>query len=152
MRKKLLTSCAAVATLALQGSTFWASANAAAPKKPAPPKKKVMTVTKTVTGTTVKCDRWGFMQLALTIKQTVTVVGTKKTVTAVKITGIAEPTYPTHTDRSIYINKQALPLLNGEVQQLQLNALKLETIAGATDSTVSFVKSLQAALLAAKQA
>jgi uncharacterized protein with FMN-binding domain len=116
------------------------------------PKKKVTTVTKTVTGPTVKCDRWGFMQLALTVKQTVTIVGTTKKVTAVKITAIAEPVTPTHTDRSIYINKQALPLLNEEVQQLQLNALKLETISGATDSTVSFVKSLQAALLAARTA
>ena len=42
--------------------------------------------------------------------------------------GIAEPITPNHTDRSIYINKQALPLLNTEVQQLQLNSLKLETI------------------------
>jgi uncharacterized protein with FMN-binding domain len=150
MQKKTLTSLAAATTLALQGTSVWAATNA--PPKKAAPIRKVTTVTKTVTGPTVKCDRWGFMKLALTVKQTVVSVGPKKTVTGVKITGVAEPISPTHTDRSIYINKQALPLLNTEVQQLQLNSAKLETISGATDSTDSFVKSLQAALLAAKQA
>src|ERR1700744_6195628 len=129
--RRLLVSAAALAGLGVQAGPLWAAAPAPAAHQAAP-KKKVTTVTKTVKGPTVKCNRWGFMQLALTVKQTVTTVGTKKTVTAVKITGIAEPVSPTHTERSIYINKQALPLLNQEVQQLQLNAMKLETISGAT--------------------
>jgi uncharacterized protein with FMN-binding domain len=79
-------------------------------------------------------------------------VGTKKTVTTVKITNVAEPTFPNHTDRSIYINQQALPLLNQEVLQLQLGSAKLEMITGATETSESFIQSLQAALLAAKQA
>jgi uncharacterized protein with FMN-binding domain len=142
MLRKTFTALAAVATLVLQGSPVWAAV----------PKKKVTTVTKTVTGVTVKCHRWGFVQLALTVKQTITTVGAKKTVTTVKITNVAEPTFPNHTDRSIYINQQALPLLNQEVLQLQLGSAKLEMITGATETSESFIQSLQAALLAAKQA
>jgi uncharacterized protein with FMN-binding domain len=150
MVRRLLISAAALAGLGVQAGPLLAADLATG--HATAPKKKVTTVTKTVKGTTVKCDRWGFMQLALTVKQTVTIVGTTKKVTAVKITAITEPTIPTHTDRSIYINKQALPLLNQEVQDLQLKSLKLESISGATDSTVSFLKSLQAALLAAQKA
>jgi uncharacterized protein with FMN-binding domain len=144
--RRLLISLAALTGLGAQAGPLLAAGHAATA-----PKKKVVFVTKTVKGTTVQCKRWGFMQLALTVKQTVTIVGAKRTVTAVKITGITEPTIPTHTDRSIYINKQALPLLNGEVQQLQLGSMKLEMISGATDSSVSFLQSLQAALLNAKK-
>jgi len=145
--RRLLISLAALSGLASQAGPLLAAGHAATT-----PKKKVVFVTKTVKGTTVQCKRWGFMQLALTVKQTVAIVGTTRTVTGVKITAITEPTTPTHTDRSIYINKQALPLLNQEVQQLQLGSLKLEMISGATDSSVSFLQSLQAALLNAKKA
>lgn len=155
MQRRLLTTLAAVVVLAVQASPVWA-AIAAAPKRLAttkkPATKQVTVVTKTVKGLNVKCKRWGFIQIALTVKQTVTTVGTKKTVAAVKITNIAEPIFPDHTDRSIYINKQALPLLNQEVQQLQLNSMKLEEISGATNTSDAFLSSLQAALLAAKQA
>lgn len=145
--RRFLISLTALTGLAAQAGPLVAAGEAATT-----PAKKVLTVTKKVTGTSVQCKRWGFMQIALTVKQTVAVVGTKKTVTGVKITAITEPVIPTHTNRSIYINKQALPLLNEEVQQLQLGSLKLEMISGATDSSVSFLQSLQAALLNAKKA
>ena len=144
--RRLLISLAALTGLGVQAGPLMAAGHSTTAKK------KVVFITKTVKGTTVQCKRWGFMQLALTVKQTVTIVGAKRTVTAVKITAISEPTIPTHTDRSIYINKQALPLLNEEVQQLQLRSLKLEMISGATDSSVSFLQSPQAALLNAKKA
>src|SRR4051794_27516339 len=139
--RRLLISLAALMGLGVQAGPLWAAGHSATAPRVVP-KKKVVFITKTVKGSTVVCKRWGFMQLALTVKQTVTIQGTKRTVTAVKITGITEPTIPTHTDRSIYINKQALPLLNEEVQQLQLGSLKLEMISGATDSSVSFLQSL----------
>ena len=57
------------------------------------------------------------------------------------------PVYPTHTPKSKYINAQALPLLQEETMQLQASAgAKLENIAGATHTTVSWRESLQAAL------
>ena len=99
-------------------------------------------VTKTVLGSTVVCKRWGSIQVQLKISQTV--VGGK---VKFKILDVSWPTWPQHTSRSIFINQKALPLLEQEV--LQLQSANLETIAGATDITVAFRQSLQAALLAA---
>ena len=50
-----------------------------------------------------------------------------------------------HTFRSVYINDQALPLLIEEA--LEAQSPNVETISGATDVTVSFKQSLQAAIL-----
>jgi uncharacterized protein with FMN-binding domain len=99
-------------------------------------------VTKNVRGSTVVCKRWGSIQVQLKISQT-TVGGKVK----FKILDVSWPTWPQHTSRSVFINEKALPLLEQEV--LQLQSAKLETIAGATDITVAFKQSLQAALLAA---
>ena len=106
-----------------------------------------MKVTKTVAGSTVPCKKWGPLQVALKIAQTRTTVGATTKVTF-KILAVDVPLVPTHTVRSVFINKKALPLLQGEVMELQSG--KIESIAGATDTTVSFKQSLQAALLAAK--
>jgi hypothetical protein len=99
-------------------------------------------VTKTVLGSTVVCHKWGSLQLQLKVAQSV--VGGK---VKVKIIDITWPTWPQHTVRSVFINQKALPLL----KQLALEAqsAKIETISGATDITVSFKQSLQAALVAA---
>lgn len=114
------------------------------------PKKVVTTVTKTVQGSTVETDRWGPLQVTLTVKKTTTTVGKKKTVTR-KITKVAVPVYPNHTDRSVFINQNALPLLVQEALQAQFDISKVQVISRATDTSYSFGQSLQAALLSAKK-
>jgi uncharacterized protein with FMN-binding domain len=120
-------------------------ANAAA----AATKKKVTTLTKKVTGTQVQTDRWGLLQVALVVKKTTTTVGTKKTVTR-KITSVTVPMYPNHTDRSVFINQQALPVLVQETLTAQFTG-GINMVTGATDTSDAFTQSLQAALLAAKK-
>jgi hypothetical protein len=113
-------------------------------------KKKVVTVSKTVTGSTVEADRWGPLQVMLVVKKTTTTNGSKKTVTR-KITAVRVPTYPNHTDRSVFINQQALPILVQETLAAQL-AGNIQMVSGATDTSYAFAQSLQAALVAAKKA
>ena len=105
---------------------------------------RTKTVTKTVLGTTVICKKWGSIQVQLKVAQTV--AGGKA---KIKIVDVAWPVWPQHTVRSVFINERALPLLKQEV--LQLQSANLEVISGATDVTVAFKQSLQAALLAAKK-
>jgi uncharacterized protein with FMN-binding domain len=126
-----------------------ATAAIAAPAASAAVKPKVVTVTKIVKGPTEQVDRWGSLQLTLTIKKTTTTVGSKKTVKR-KVTAIKIPTYPNHTDRSVFINSQALPMLVQEALAAQFTA-NVDLISGATDTSSAFVQSLQAALLAAKK-
>ncbi len=115
----------------------------------AAPTKKV--VVETVTGPSVQCHKWGFMEVQLKVIKTEVTTGTHTTV-SIKITSVSWPIYPDHTPRSKYINAQALPLLQGETMQLQANAAKdLETVSGATNTTVSWHASLQAALLQAEK-
>jgi uncharacterized protein with FMN-binding domain len=111
---------------------------------------KVVVVTKTVTGPAGSAGRWGNVMVTLVVKKTTTTVGTKKTVKR-KITKVNVPEYPNHTDRSIYINQQALPLLEQETLQLQFNISRFQLVSGATDSSYAFANSLQSALLSAKK-
>jgi uncharacterized protein with FMN-binding domain len=111
--------------------------------------KNVVTVTKRVTGPQAQADRWGYIQVTLIVKKTTTTVGTKRTVKR-KITGVTVPVYPNHTDRSVYINQQALPWLRQETLAAQLKG-NIQLISGATNTSDAFVQSLQAALLAARK-
>jgi uncharacterized protein with FMN-binding domain len=61
------------------------------------------------------------------------------------------PVFPNHTDRSVYINQQAMPLLEQETLQLQFQMSKFQLVSGATDSSYAFADSLQSALLRAKK-
>jgi uncharacterized protein with FMN-binding domain len=115
------------------------------------PKKHVVTTTKTVQGSQAEADRWGTVQVTLTVKRTTTTVGAKKTVKR-KITKVAVPVYPNHTDRSVFINQQAIPMLVQEELQAQFDISQLQAIGGATDTSYAFGQSLQSALLAAKKA
>jgi uncharacterized protein with FMN-binding domain len=124
--------------------------NAAGALASTPKKKKVVTTTKTVSGPQADAGRWGPLQVTLVVKKTTTTVGTKKTVTR-KITKVGVPVYPDHTDRSVFINQQALPMLVQEVVSAQFNP-NIDMISGATDTSYAFQSSLQAALLAAKKA
>ena len=110
-------------------------------------KKKV--VTKKVVGAAVQADRWGTVQVTLVVRKTTTTTGTKAKVTR-RIVGVTA-TYPNHTDRSVFINEQAIPYLRQEVLKAQLNA-NIYLISGATDTSMAFVQSLQSAILQAKQA
>jgi uncharacterized protein with FMN-binding domain len=111
------------------------------------PKKKVATVTKTVSGQAYEADRWGPLQVTLVVKRTTTTVGKKKTVVR-KITSVRVPVYPNHTDRSVFINQQALPMLEQEALRAQFIG-GIQMISGASDSSDAFIQSLQGALTAA---
>lgn len=111
---------------------------------------KVVVTTKTVKGPEGSAGRWGNVIVTLVVKKTTTTLGTKKTVKR-NITKVNVPEYPNHTDRSVYINHQALPLLVQETLQLQFNMSKFQLVSGATDSSYAFANSLQSALLAAKK-
>ncbi len=112
------------------------------------PKKKVTTATKSFTGTPGSADRWGDVQVTIVVRKTTTTIGTKKTVKR-RITKVTVPEYPNHTDRSIYINQQALPYLVEETLKAQ-NA-DIQLVGGATDTSYGFATSLQSALLAARK-
>ena len=109
--------------------------------------KKV--VTKKFAGTAVQADRWGPLQVTIVVRKTTTTTGTKRKVTR-KITAVSVPTYPNHTDRSVYINTQALPILKSEA--LQAQSAQINLVSGATDSSNAFAQSLQSAILQAKRA
>jgi uncharacterized protein with FMN-binding domain len=143
--RKQLAAVASTATIAIPVG------NAIAASKPTlatvTPKKKVVTLTKTVSGQAYEADRWGPLQVTLIVKKTTTTVGTKKTVTR-KITSVRVPVYPNHTDRSVFINQQALPMLEHEALTAQFTG-SIQMISGASDSSDAFIQSLQGALSAA---
>src|SRR3982074_1727186 len=107
MRKVILVSLSTVA-LALPSANAWAAARQGVSNTVV--KKKVVTATKSFTGTAAEADRWGPLQVTIVVKKQTKTVGTKKTV-ARKITAVKVPVSPNHTDRSIFINQQALPTL-----------------------------------------
>jgi uncharacterized protein with FMN-binding domain len=112
-------------------------------------KSKVTVVKKTVSGSETQVDRWGTIRVTLVVKKTTTVTGTKKKVTR-SIVGVNVPVYPNHTDRSVYINQQALPVLVQETLQAKMNP-NIQLVSGATDTSDAFVQSLQSAILLAKK-
>src|SRR5205823_14659496 len=112
-------------------------------------KKKVLVVTKRFTGTAYDAGRWGPLQVRITVRKTTTITGAKRKVTR-KLTAVSVPTYPNHTDRSVYINAQALPILKAEA--LQAQSARIDLVSGASDSSQAFAASLQSAILKAKRA
>jgi uncharacterized protein with FMN-binding domain len=143
--QKTITALAAAAVIALPPLNAWAATRGNNATKP---KKKVVSQTITVAGPSVQCKRWGQLVVAIKVKKTTTMIGKRKIV-KVKILDVTWPTWPDATFRSVYINKQALPLLREDT--LSLQSAKLEVISGATDITVSYKESLQAAILKAKK-
>jgi uncharacterized protein with FMN-binding domain len=134
------------ATLALPSVNAWAATTAA---KATTPKKKVVTATKTFTGTSGFAGRWGDVQVTIVVKKTTTTnLATKKKTVRKRITKVAVPVYPDHTDRSVFINQQALPFLIQETIQAQSSAIDM--VSGATDTSVGFQQSLQSAIVKAK--
>ena len=111
--------------------------------------KKVVTTTKTVVGPQEVADRWGYVEVTLLVKKTTTTTRTHRKVTR-KITRVGVPVYPNHTDRSIFINGQAVPWLKQEVLQAQFDP-NIQMVGGATATSIAFEQSLQAALLKARK-
>ena len=141
IRTKITAAVSAVALLLPVGNAVAAAATTV--------KKKVITVKKTVSGSQAQADRWGPLQVTLVVKKTTTVVGKKKTVTR-KITAVGVPVYPNHTDRSVFINQQALPMLVQEVLAAQFTG-GINMISGASNTSDAFIQSLQSALAQAQR-
>jgi len=105
-------------------------------------------VSKRFTGSLASVQQWGSLQVTIVVRKTTTITGTKKKVTR-KMTAVSVPTYPNHTDRSIYINQTALPILKAEA--LRAQSANINMVSGATDSSDAFAQSLQSAILKAKR-
>jgi uncharacterized protein with FMN-binding domain len=133
------------AALALPNVNAWAAATA----QKATPKIKAVTATKSFTGVAGSADRWGDVQVTIVVKKTTTTnLTTKKKTVKRKITAVRVPVYPNHTDRSIFINEQALPILIQETMQAQSSGIDM--VSGATNTSVGFQESLQSAILKAR--
>jgi uncharacterized protein with FMN-binding domain len=111
--------------------------------------KKVVVVTKRFTGTAVEAGRWGPLQVTILVRKTTTITAGKRKVTR-KLKAVSVPVYPNHTDRSVFINSQALPILKSEALRAQTANIAL--VSGASDSSEAFAESLQSAILKAKHA
>jgi uncharacterized protein with FMN-binding domain len=146
--KKAFTVAAAAAALAAP----IANAATVAAEKPirAKAKKRVITVKRKVTGVLGTADRWGDVQVTLVVRKTTTIVGRKKTVERTPV-AVSVPVYPDHTNRSVFINQQAVPLLRQETLQAHFDLTKIDVISGATATSYGFGQSLQSALLKAKK-
>ena len=136
--RKTLAVIACASALTVPAGNAWAATHAKTAQK-----KRVVTVSKAVISPVVDVSRWGQLQLSVKVNVTTTTVGSKKTKTF-KVTDLAYPTYPQHTDRSAFISSQALPLLRQEV--LQLKGSSIQLISGATDTSYAFVDALRGAL------
>lgn len=136
--RKTLAAIACASALTVPAGNVWAAVNVKAAQK-----KRVVSVAKSVTSPVVDVDRWGQLQLSVKVNVITTTVGTRKT-KSFKITDLAYPVYPQHTDRSTYISSQALPLLRQEVLQLKGSSINL--VSGATDTSYAFVQALRGAL------
>jgi uncharacterized protein with FMN-binding domain len=112
-------------------------------------KAKTVVVSKRFSGSVASVDRWGNLQVTIVVRKTTTTTGTKKKVTR-RITSVSVPTYPNHTDRSVFINQNALPILKSEA--LKAQSANINLVSGATDTSYGFAQSLQAAILKGKKA
>jgi uncharacterized protein with FMN-binding domain len=110
---------------------------------------KKIVVSKRFSGSVASVDRWGSLQVTIVVRKTTTITGTKKKVTR-RLTAVSVPTYPNHTDRSVFINQNALPTLKAEA--LRAQSANINLVSGATDTSYGFAQSLQAAILKGKKA
>jgi uncharacterized protein with FMN-binding domain len=134
MRRHIL---ALVTAAALASPTAGALAATHASQK-ATAKKKV--VTKKYAGAVEQADRWGTVQVTVTV-QTTTVAGSKKaTRRYVDLGG----SYTYHTGRSQFIMSNALPQLRSEF--LSAQSPKVQMVSGASYTSQAFEESLQSAL------
>jgi uncharacterized protein with FMN-binding domain len=109
-------------------------------------KTKKIVVSKRFTGSVASVDRWGTLQVTIVVRKTTTITGTKKKVTR-RMTAVSVPIYPNHTDRSVFINQNALPILKAEA--LKAQGANINMVSGATDTSNGFEESLQSAIVKA---
>jgi uncharacterized protein with FMN-binding domain len=143
--RKIILVVISTAALAVPSVDAWAASRQTVSKTVV--KKKVVVATKSFTGLPADANQWGPLQVTIVVKKTTTTLGAKKTV-ARKITNVTVPVSPNHTDRSIYINQQALPYLIQET--LKAQSSRIYIVSGATNSSDAFAQSLQSAILTAK--
>ena len=143
--RRALTALLTVTALAVPSVNAYATTT----RTKAAPKKKVVVVRKSLTGPAEQASRWGEVQVTIVVrKTTTTVLATHRSTVVRRIVALRVPQYPQHTDRSIFINEQALPILAQETLRAQGSSIDL--VSGATDTSVAFQSSLQAAILEAK--
>ena len=106
---------------------------------------KAKVVIRKFTGATYQADRYGSLQVVITVKKTT--IGKKVTR---KIKAISVPVYPNHTGRSLYISENAIPILHTEA--LRAQSAKIDLVSGATYTSEAFASSLQSAILKAHRA
>ncbi len=146
--RRAITAVLGTATLALPGVNAWASGDRPEGDH-GKGEGKVVTASRSFTGSPGIADRWGDVQVTIVVKKTTTTnLATKKQTVKRQITSVRVPVYPDHTDRSIFISQRALPTLIAETIQKQSTAIDL--VSGATDTSDGYVQSLQAAILAAR--
>ncbi len=119
------------------------SANALAAASDTAATKQVIVANKSFTGPTGQADRWGDVQVTIVVKKTTTISAGKKTVKR-QITSIKVPVFPNHTNRSVYISDNALPVLVQEA--LKAQSAHIYIVSGATYTSDAFAYSLQAAI------
>ena len=142
--RKTITTLLATLALAVPAANAWAATRSAT----ATPKKKVVVISRKFVGPAAQTDRWGYTRVTIVVRKTTTTIGTKKTVKR-RITSVSA-TAPNHTDRSVRINEQAIPILRQET--LSAQSAHILIVSGATDTSYAFGQSLQAAILAAHRA
>lgn len=114
------------------------------------PKKKVVTQWKQVLGTLAQADRWGNMQVLLVVRKRTTTIGQKRRV-ARRITSVRVPVWPNEgVFHTIDLNRNLIPVLAQQVLAGQLTT-KIDVVSEATDSSLAFDRSLQAALVKARK-
>ena len=143
MRKSIVVVLTAAA-LALPG----AEALAGGRSMRTVPRKGISTVAKSFTGSPGSAGRWGEVEITIVVEKKTTTIG-KKTTVKRRIVAIRVPIYPNHTDRSIRINQQALPILTQEA--LRAQSAKIDMLSGATYTSQGFVGSLSDALTKARR-
>jgi uncharacterized protein with FMN-binding domain len=127
--RRAITAVLGTAAIALPAANAWA----ATPKK---------VVTRAFVGTVAQADRWGNVQVTITVRKTTATVNGKRKLTR-RMTKLTA-TYPTHTSRSVVINQQAIPILRSEA--LEAQSANIQLVSGATDVSQAFVQSLQSAI------
>jgi uncharacterized protein with FMN-binding domain len=147
--RRTLTALLGASMLALSALGSAAAARAAT----APATAKIVPIkrvtTKKFAGVTAQADRWGSVQITVTLRTTTITTGTKKKKVTRKYTELGG-SYSYHTGRSQFIMSQSLPLLRQEF--LQAQSANVDMISGATYTSQAFLQSLQSALLKATSA
>jgi uncharacterized protein with FMN-binding domain len=143
MMRKTTAALLGATALAVPNVNAWASAQKTTAKT------KVVTATRSFTGAAAQADRWGDVEVTIVVKKTtITNLSTKKKTVKRKILSVKVPVYPNHTDRSVFINQNALPLLVQETIKAQSTGINM--VSGATDTSQAFDQSLQSAILKAR--